>query len=136
MRLAATALLPLASHREKERTMKNDVLTLLEGEDANAYADMFALVSAAPPSDIGEIFAREFTDITWDIRRYRRAKLTLLADWLPEVLERSLGAEHHELLNEFAAGKSEAIAKVEELMAQNNLTNDTVINRALVDASN
>jgi hypothetical protein len=109
---------------------------LLQGEDAEAYNDLLAqLLSSLQPLDVlGEVLVREIADITWDIRRYRRAKTTLIADWLVHVLEKELGVENLELLSEFAIGEPAAIAKVEALMAKYKLTINMATDRALVDA--
>ena len=49
---------------------------LLEGEDAAAYDELLARVSAAAnPSDvIHEIWVRDVVDLTWEILRWRRLK--------------------------------------------------------------
>jgi hypothetical protein len=106
------------------------------GEDAQAYNGLLAQLSHSlqPLDAFGEQLVREITDATWDIRRYRWAKMTLIADWLANELGKALGEEYRELLDEFATGDPAATAKVEQLMAKYKLAMGTAIDRGLFDA--
>jgi hypothetical protein len=106
------------------------------GEDAEAYNGLLASLSHSlqPLDAFGEQLVREIADATWDIRRYRWAKMTLIADWLTHELGKTLGEEYRELFDEFATGDPAATAKVEQLMAKYKLKMGAAIDRALFDA--
>ncbi len=53
---------------------------LLKGEDAVAYDDLLARVSAGvkPADIIEEMWVRDVVDLTWEIVRYRRLKAAFI----------------------------------------------------------
>src|ERR1700690_3900181 len=65
---------------------------LIEGEDRAAYHELFAKVSAmVKPTDIvEEIWVRDFVDCDWDVLRYRRLKVGLMAATAYEGLRKVL----------------------------------------------
>jgi hypothetical protein len=65
---------------------------LIAGEDPVAYDEFFAKVCATvkPADIIEEIWARDFVDCDWDVRRYRRLKVALMAATAYEGLRKVL----------------------------------------------
>jgi hypothetical protein len=132
---------------------------ILEGEDARDYHELFARVSAEiSPDFIEEIWVRDIVDLTWEILRWRRLKLKLLADegvvqltsilslyvhrrasayveeddpWQSEAELPPSPAE--KLAQNWAAGEPAAIKRVENMVASGKFEMDTVYALALVD---
>ena len=130
---------------------------LLAGEDAAAYDDLLARVSASlKPRDIfEEIWMREIVDLTWEAQRWRRYQTSLIKAAIPEVLEKVLKplastpvpgvgsfvaqmqarvqAQNAvpKLAAEWVAGDAAALKRVEELLTAAGLTIDDMVTRAV-----
>lgn len=98
---------------------------LLKGEDAAAYHALSAQIAAAikPADFLEEIWARDVTDLTWDILRLRRLKTRLLNAnvhrGLKDVLEpmcRDI-VQADTLARDWALGDEDAIEKVEQFLS-------------------
>lgn len=137
-------------------------IPLLEGEDPNAYDELLARVSSrVKPSDIlEENWVSDVVNDTWDARRWRRLRASLLAAKVPDALESVLGpifqtdctddgeiirardgcsydpgdpvSPEEELAIRWAADDPVAIERVEKLLKLAGLTMDAVVARALV----
>lgn len=94
--------------------------SLVNGEDAAAYAQLAARIRAAvaPANVIEEIWARDVADLTWDVVRLRRLKAGLFAvgasDGMTQIL---CGLEKHAITGQlkardWAARKPAALAEV------------------------
>jgi hypothetical protein len=112
---------------------------LIAGEDRGAYDDFFAKVCATvkPADIIEEIFARDFVDCDWDVRRCRRLKVALMAatayQGLKKVLEPIAFEGWLDLVEAWAARKPEAIAEVDRRLAAAGLTIDAVMAQTLCE---
>jgi hypothetical protein len=129
---------------------------LFKGENAAAYDDLLARVSAAiRPADIfEEIWLREFLDLAWEALRYRRLKAALVngraASGLAQVLQplmlvRAADAgpaeadqdaarpTPHGLAARWAAHEREAVAEVDALLASADLSIEAALARAFAD---
>jgi hypothetical protein len=112
---------------------------LIAGEDPVAYDEFFAKVCAmVKPADIIEvIWVRDFVDCDWDVRRYRRLKDALMAatayEGLRKVLDPISFKGWHELVNDWAARKPEAIEEVNRRLAAAGLTIDAVMAQTLCE---
>jgi hypothetical protein len=112
---------------------------LIAGEDPVAYDEFFATVCASvkPADIIEEIWARDFVDCDWDVRRYRRLKVALMAatayEGLQKVLEPISFEGWLELVEDWAARKPEAIEEVDRRLAAAGLTIDAVMAQTLCE---
>jgi hypothetical protein len=106
---------------------------LIEGEDRAAYHELFAKVSAmVKPTDIvEEIWVRDFVDCDWDVLRYRRLKVGLMAatayEGLRKVLEPISFEGWLDLVEDWAARKPKAVEEVNRRLAAAGLTMDSVM---------
>ncbi len=112
---------------------------LVEGEDADAYADLLARVSAVvKPADIlEEIWVRDVVDLVWEALRLRRVKASLvqasLHTGIHAVLYPVLGYNRASKLSSgFAEREETAVEDVRELLASAGLDMDAVVAEALV----
>jgi hypothetical protein len=112
---------------------------LIAGEDPVAYDEFFAKVCATvkPADIIEEIWVRDFVDCDWDVRRYRRLKVALLAatayEGLRKVLEPISFAGWLDLVEDWAARKSTAVEEVNRRLAAAGLTIDAVMAQTLCE---
>jgi hypothetical protein len=112
---------------------------LIEGEDPVAYDEFFAKVCATvkPADIIEEIWVRDFVDCDWDVRRYRRLKVALLAatayEGLRKVLEPISFAGWLDLVEDWAARKPTAVEEVNRRLAAAGLTIDAVMAQTLCE---
>jgi hypothetical protein len=112
---------------------------LIAGEDPVAYDEFFAKVCATvkPADIIEEIWARDFVDCDWDVRRYRRLKVALMAatayEGLRKVLDPISFEGWLELVEDWAARKPEAIEEVNRRLAAAGLTIDAVMAQTLCE---
>jgi hypothetical protein len=112
---------------------------LIEGEDAAAYGDFLAGISAVvKPKDFVEvIFTRDVVDLTWETQRMRRLKAALLTTALSIALQELLaealgeGARVDNLSKRWAARDDAAINEVDKVLASNGLTMEGVVARTL-----
>jgi hypothetical protein len=111
---------------------------LIEGEDQAAYDDFHAGISAAmKPKDVLEqIWVRDVVDLTWETRRMRRLKASLLTSKLSLGLWQVLvtvmdevQADH--LSRQWATRDRAAIKAVDKLLASKGLTMDVVMANTL-----
>jgi hypothetical protein len=133
---------------------------ILPGEDASAYEALLSRVSTdVKPADIIEkIWVRDIVDLTWEILRWRKIKMTLASEKVPAMLSEKLRAFVHETpeyeeeekagtITEFRArtlGEEfadrwamkdpEAVAWVNELVANGHISMDAVRNSAFAKA--
>ena len=134
---------------------------ILVGEDSDAYAELLARVSAdvKPSGVIEELWVRDVVDLTWEILRYRRLKMNLVAAEMETALANTLsrfvvpqeiededtdkeyngeeeesadGAEC-ELANKYVTRDPAAVKQVDELLASVGLTIDNVIAQVFAD---
>jgi len=112
---------------------------LIAGEDPVAYDEFFAKVSATvkPADVIEEVWIRDFVDCDWDVRRYRRLKDALMAatayEGLRKVLDPISFEGWHDLVEDWAARKPEAIEEVNRRLAAAGLTIDAVMAQTLCE---
>jgi hypothetical protein len=112
---------------------------LIAGEDRGAYNELFATVCATvrPADIIEEICVRDFVDCEWDVRRYRRLKVALMAatayEGLKKVLEPISFEGWLDLVEGWAARKPEAIEEVDRRLAAAGLTIDAVMAQTLCE---
>jgi hypothetical protein len=111
---------------------------LIEGEDQAAYEDFHASISAAvKPKDVLEqIWVRDVVDLTWETRRMRRLKASLLTSKLSlglrEVLTTVMDeVQAGDLAGRWAARDRGAIKEVDKVLASTRLTMEVVMARAL-----
>ena len=111
---------------------------LIEGEDASAYAALGKRISAAVrPNDIlEEIWVRDFVDLKWETRRWRRLKSKLLAASAYRGLERILVplsgfSEARQLSEAWARNETAALKEVKHLLASAGLSVDAVMAQTL-----
>jgi hypothetical protein len=111
---------------------------LIEGEDQAAYGAFHASVSAAvKPKDVLEqIWVRDVVDLTWETRRMRRLKASLLTSYLPLGLRQVLitlvdECEAGRLAGQWAARDPAAVNEVDQLLASKGLTMEAAAARAL-----
>jgi hypothetical protein len=134
---------------------------ILEGENAAAYEDLLAQISAAirPKDVIEEMFVVDVTSLEWEILRLRRLKLSLIRAQgiealeeflrdklcydaylkyfvhdLAEVLQNNLLEDASEDAQALARGcaqnESDAVDKVNEILAHGPMDMDDVLNSA------
>jgi hypothetical protein len=111
---------------------------LIEGEDQAAYDDFHAGISAAvkPKDFLERIWVRDVVDLTWETRRMRRLKATLLTSSLSLGLRQVLMTVMDEvqaghLAGQWAARDRGAIKEVEKLLASMGQTMEVVVARTL-----
>jgi hypothetical protein len=111
---------------------------LIEGEDVAAYNALSERISAAvKPSDIlEEIWVRDFVDLEWEARRWRRLKSNLLAASTHAGLEQLLVplsdyVQADELARGWARNEPEASKEVKHLLASARLSMDAVMAQTL-----
>jgi len=110
---------------------------LIEGEDAAAYDELLAGISAAvKPADILEdIWVRDIVDRVWEILRLRRLKANLITatayNGLQTVLQPLVDYGVFQLAQNWARKQPDAIERVNRLLASANLTMDAVMVQAL-----
>jgi hypothetical protein len=105
---------------------------LLEGEDSAAYDKIFIHISTAvKPSDtLEDIWVRDVVDLQWDVLRWRRLKMNLMAAGLRTKLNQLI-KDSNDLVNDFAARKPNAIKRVNRMLASAGLTLDAIMAQAL-----
>jgi len=112
---------------------------LIEGEDPVAYDEFFAKVCATvkPADIIEEIWVRDFVDCDWDVCRYRRLKVALMAatayEGLLKVLDPISFEGWHDLVEDWAARKPTAVEEVNRRLAAAGLTIDAVMAQTLCE---
>jgi hypothetical protein len=112
---------------------------LIAGEDRAAYDELFATVCATvrPADIVEEIHVRDFVDCEWDVRRYRRLKVGLMAttayQGLKKVLEPISFEGWLDLVEAWAARKPEAVEEVDRRLAAAELTIDAVMAQTLCE---
>ncbi len=107
---------------------------VIAGEDADEFAELLERVRdrVKPSGIIEEIWVRDVLDLTWDIRRLRRLKASLLRANAHKGLLRVLTPlldwfEAQELSESWARGKANSVKKVEKLLTGAGLTMDAVM---------
>jgi hypothetical protein len=105
---------------------------LIAGEDPLAYDEFFAKVCATvkPADIIEEIWVRDFVDCDWNVRRYGAATAY---EGLRKVLEPISFEGWHDLVEDWAARKPEAIEEVNRRLAAAGLTIDAVMAQTLCE---
>jgi hypothetical protein len=112
---------------------------LIDGEDCGAYEELHERVCLSlEPADIfEEIWVRDFVDLTWEVLRWRRLKSSLMAasalKGLRKVLEPFDFAENHDLVEDWAARKPEAVEQVNRMLESAGLTADAVMAETLCE---
>src|SRR4029453_16115799 len=113
--------LPVSSRRKTCTASKSEEVLAIEsvfgpppilpGEATSAYEALLARVSAdVKPADIIEkIWVRDIVDLTWEIWRWRKIKMTLVAETVPEMLSKRLKAFVHETPEYEEEEKAESI---------------------------
>jgi hypothetical protein len=110
---------------------------LIAGEDPVAYDEFFAKVCATvkPADIIEEIWVRDFVDCDWDVCRYRRLKVALMAatayEGLLKVLDPISFEGWHDLVEDWAART--AVEEVNRRLAAAGLTIDAVMAQTLCE---
>jgi hypothetical protein len=111
---------------------------LIEGEDQAVYDAFLASISAAvnPKDVLEQIWVRDGVDLTWETRRMRRLKASLLTSKLSRGLQQVLVTVMDEvqaghLAGQCAARDRGAIKEVEKLLAAMGLTMEVVMARTL-----
>jgi hypothetical protein len=127
---------------------------ILPEEDSDAYGELLARVSAhvKPTSVIEEIWVRDVVDLTWEILRWRRIKMSLISRKTPDALSDFLrpfvtawpgyeealqdGTSEYSLSNELAQRwemkDTDVVAWVNGLIAEKYFSFDAVMNSAFV----
>ena len=111
---------------------------LIEGEQAAAYAALGKRISAAvKPNDIfEEIWVRDFVELEWEMRRWRRLKSNLLTAFthrgLQEVLD-PLTDDYRadELAKGWVRNEPEVRREVKRILASADLSMDAVMAQTL-----
>jgi hypothetical protein len=111
---------------------------LIAGEDAAAYDDLLARISAAlEPSDIlEEIWVRDVVDMVWDALRLRRLKAQVLTvsayEGMHTILRRFLDWQFSEqVARQWALRDQAAVTKAEAVLASAGLTAEAVTAQTL-----
>ena len=111
---------------------------LIAGEDAAAYDDLLARISAAlEPSDIlEEIWVRDVVDMVWDALRLRRLKAQLLTasayEGMHAILSRFLDWQYSEqLARQWTLRDAAAVTKAEAVLASAGLSAEAVTAQTL-----
>ena len=108
---------------------------LLEGEDAAAYNELLARITAAvKPADIlEEIWVSDVVNLSWDVTRWRRLQQHLITASTHLGVQAVIAPMRHEigeslwLAEGWATGSAESINKVKEFLASANLSIDAVM---------
>jgi hypothetical protein len=105
---------------------------LLEGEDSAAYDALFIRISTAvkPTDALEDIWVRDVVDLQWDLLRWRRLKVNLMAASLRTRLNQLI-QDGNDLVNDFAARKPNAIKQVNRMLASAGLTLDAILAQTL-----
>jgi hypothetical protein len=112
---------------------------LIDGEDGRAYEELHERVClSAKPADIfEEIWVRDFVDLQWEVLRCRRLKSSLMAasafKGLHKVLEPFSFEGYHDLVEDWAARKPDAIAQVNRMLEAAGLTADAIMAQTLCE---
>jgi hypothetical protein len=112
---------------------------LIDGEDSGAYEELHERVylSLNPADIFEEIWVRDFVDLTWEILRWRRLKSSLMAasafKGLQKVLEPLSFEGHHDLVEDWAARKPDAIVQIGCMLKSAGLTADAVMAQTLCE---
>jgi hypothetical protein len=112
---------------------------LIDGEDCRAYEELLERVwlSLEPANIFEEIWVRDFVDLTWEVLRWRRLKSSLMAasafKGLVKVLEPFSFEGNHDLVEDWAARKPNAIAQVNRMLETAGLTGDAVMAQTLCE---
>jgi hypothetical protein len=111
---------------------------LIDGENAAEYEELFDRVSATvkPKSVIEQMWVRDITDLTWEIRRMRHLKAELLKSVLSQGVDTVLhhlldSSEAYHLSDQWKARSPGAVDKVNELFASRGLSMDAAVAEAL-----
>jgi hypothetical protein len=105
---------------------------LLEGEDGAAYDELFIRISTAvkPTDTLEDIWIHDLVYLQWDVLRWRRLKVNLMAASLRTGLKRLL-EDGDDLVNDWAARKPNAIKRVNRMLVSAGLTFDAVMAETL-----
>jgi hypothetical protein len=121
---------------------------ILEGEDGHAYYQLLAQFSRAmTEGDIVEkIWARDLTDLTWEIFRLRSLEARIVSDQIPQCLEdiltkclsrhapeeswREDSPAGKKLARKWALGDPAAIERIHKILRSKKLTMESVRARA------
>jgi len=113
---------------------------LLENEDAAAYDEIFARISAAvkPADFLEEIWVRDIVALVWEAFRLRRLKTCLMETAAPHGLARVLSSflpctAVNEIATGWARRDGERVKQVDGLLDQTGLTMEHVIAETLAD---
>src|SRR5262249_39463717 len=112
---------------------------LIDGEDCGIYEALHERVCLSlEPADIfEEIWARDFVDLTWEVLRWRRLKSSLMTasafKGLQKVLEPFSFGKYHDLIEDWAARKPNAIEQVNRMLVSAGLTADAVMAQTLCE---
>ena len=117
---------------------------ILEVEDASAYEELLAQISSAvkPPDIIGDFWVRDVVDLTWEILRLRRLKISLVEGAVPRTLRKTLALlvnfpEHSKpmdrLIKMWFANEPSAIRRINKYLKSANINFDTVVARTFVN---
>ena len=120
---------------------------LVDGEDVEAYDDLLIQVSSAvkPVDTIEDIWVRDVVDHTWEILRWRRAKISLVKSTMQTDLKLLLSPLFRKrsknqvlprklvrLIELWAAGDKFAADELTKRIASANLTTKAVIDRTFL----
>jgi hypothetical protein len=112
---------------------------LIRGEKRAEYNELLAAVSSTvKPADFLErIWEREFVDREWEVLRLRRLKAALITSsayrGLEIILAPLLDDGISDLVEAWARRESDAIRKVDRILASAGLTMDAVVAQTLAD---
>jgi hypothetical protein len=138
----ASGLVPdsVIASPEPSATAEPLLTLLLENEDAAAYDEIFARISAVvkPADFLEEIWVRDVVALVWEAFRLRRLKTRLMEAAAPRGLTRVLSSFlPHAAVNEMVAGwagrDDERVMQVEGLLDQSGLTMEHVMAETLAD---
>lgn len=124
---------------------------LFEGEDFAAYDEFLARVSGdvKPTNIIEEILVHDVVNLTWEIHRWRRFKISLLAAHMlndleifvdPFVRRKSTTNEvpsperkiANKLVKKWAARDPAAVKRIDRILASADITLDTIMARVFL----
>jgi hypothetical protein len=114
---------------------------LLEGEDAATYDELLLQVTTSVRSSdiLEEIWVRDIIDLSWEILRLRRLKISLVAAEIPDALRvvlapivnvQQLSEWMDALIKQWRAQRPSAIKRVQAYLRSEGKTFDSVIAKA------
>jgi hypothetical protein len=131
---------PVIASAEPSAAAEPLLTMLLENEDAAAYDEVFARISAVvkPADFLEEIWVRDVVALVWEAFRLRRLKTCLLETGTPRGLARVFSSFlPHARVNELATGwarrDGDRIKQVEGLLDQTGLTVEHIMAETLAD---